>query len=157
MFLRSFRSALSSISPLVFLGFACIISTLGVDYQVLFFLCTNYVHYYLLIPSFIIIATACTDMEPVSCRYAIHATFCHLFPQWPILHDAHFLFLWTLKLYNTERDWIYYTTSCFLLVILKVKWLDIKSPGAMEKLFNDSMFECCILKIILCSLSCRFM
>jgi len=30
----SFRSALSSISPLVFLGFARIISTLGVDYQV---------------------------------------------------------------------------------------------------------------------------
>jgi len=30
----SFRAALSSISPLVFLGFARIISTLGVDYQV---------------------------------------------------------------------------------------------------------------------------
>jgi len=33
----SFRAALSSISPLVFLGFARIISTLGVDYQVPFF------------------------------------------------------------------------------------------------------------------------
>ncbi|ONL98493.1 transferase transferring acyl groups [Zea mays] len=33
-FLRSFKAALSSISPLVFLGFARIISTWGVDYQV---------------------------------------------------------------------------------------------------------------------------
>lgn len=49
-FLRSFKAALSSTSPLVFLGFARIISTWGVDYQVLFlFLCTNYLHYYLLI------------------------------------------------------------------------------------------------------------
>jgi hypothetical protein len=49
-FLRSFKAALSSISPLVFLGFARIISTWGVDYQVLFlFLCTNYLHYYLII------------------------------------------------------------------------------------------------------------
>jgi phosphatidylinositol glycan class W len=34
VFLRSFRAALSSVSPLVFLGFARIISTSGVDYQV---------------------------------------------------------------------------------------------------------------------------
>lgn len=49
-FLRSFKAVLCSISPLLSLGFARIISTWGVDYQVIFlFLCTNYLHYYLLV------------------------------------------------------------------------------------------------------------
>uniref|UniRef100_A0A453CFS5 Uncharacterized protein n=1 Tax=Aegilops tauschii subsp. strangulata TaxID=200361 RepID=A0A453CFS5_AEGTS len=36
-FFRRWKAALKSISPLVFLGFARLISTSGVDYQVLFF------------------------------------------------------------------------------------------------------------------------
>lgn len=105
VFLRSFRAALSSISPLVFLGFARIISTSGVDYQVLFlFLCVNYVHYQLLIQSFIIIAT-CPDMEPTSCVYAIRATFCCLFA--PVIYIVMYVssFLDTKALWHrTELD-----------------------------------------------------
>lgn len=130
-FPRSFNAALSSISPLVFLGFARIISTWGVDYQVLFlFLCTNYLHYHLLILVIHYNWYIHCCVTSLLCRHAIHAIVLFLFPQWSIFWFTmhHFLFFWALKPYVTHH-------ICFS-VILKVVRLDINLPDAVEKLLQ---------------------